>query len=722
MQLIERRRCEGDLSADRVGLGSAAQLPPPSKTRRRALLALVLATALMIPVDVLAQESPPDESTTTTTMPTTTTQESTTSTSDSASTSTTVASGQTTTTSGTPETTPDDGTESDDSLDGEEGEEEPVLLPLPSILFPVVGKASYRDTYDAPRDGGTRLHKGTDISAEQGAPVIAVAAGVVERMGTADKAGLYVVIRHRNGWRSAYAHLNNDSPGTDNGLTMGFGPGIEVGARVQAGTVLGYVGDSGNSEENSHHLHFELHQPDGYRANPYPALRKARRLSEASVLATVDYDDVRSDNVDLVAHLDPGTGFNAQIATLDEKVYLGTWGNEERCPGTGIRVFDVSDPTQPVAMAGFADHTTLPDTAAASIWVGKVQTERFDGTVGVVGLARCGSHPTPDRDDFAGFAIYDLNDPANPVRLSFEPSGKTNRGIVGLDVSASNGQVLLAVAVSNPAEGPVPGEDGFEGAVDGVANGDTLWIFEITDPNQPRALAEWGPPVEVGATPADPADAIPGSGRKVTWLDHHTLAAGLESGNTVVLDVADPEQPVEAWSAGANSYELDSSPALLPGAVIDGRLLLIDERRAVEEGVLAGTHLIVDTFESPGTEMATFLPRSEDGEERPSGYYLPSGSHYHQANGSLVAWLSDGLRVISLEDPTKPRETAHFVPAPAFDPQRWWVAPDGETRFPMVWDVVSADGYVYASDHHSGLWVVEITLPAEPLTGNNVAN
>lgn len=718
MRLRERRCRVGDFSIDWTG-DHATSSPTRTNARGRALLAFALAVALLIPGEAMARNHHDESTTTTTTAPTQ--DASTTSTSSTTSTTSTTES---TATTGTSQTTPADTPEPDDSLDdplGEEtDEEEPELLPLPSILFPIVGEAAYRDTYDAPRDGGARLHKGTDISAERGAPVVAVASGVVERMGIAEKAGLHVVIRHRDGWRSAYVHLNNDSPGTDNGLAMGFGPGIEVGARVEAGTVLGYVGDSGNSEDSSPHLHFELHQPDGYRANPYPALRKAKRLSEGSALATVDYERVEAEDTEMVGHIDPGSGFNAQIATLDGHVYLGTWGNEERCPGTGVRVFDVSDPTQPELVAVFADHTTLPGTAAASIWVGRVESEFFAGSLGIVGLARCGNDPITDGGDHAGLAVYDLTDPANPVLLSIKDTGVSNRGVVGLDVSTFDGQVLVGAVVSDPAVGTVAGDEVLDDGDAGSVARDSLRLFDLTDPGQPRFLAAWQPPLKNDHPQPESDLTLPGSRQRVTWLDHRTVAAGLEPGYSIVLDLTDPEQPVESWRARTDS---STSTHLLPGAVIDGRFLLVDERGAVDGEPPTGTHLIVDTSENPGTKLGNFNPKSEDDEDRSaSGYYLPSGSEYHQARGGLLAWLSGGVRVIDLEDPTNPRETAFFIPAPAFDPQRWWTAPDGSTRFPMVWDVVSADGYVYVSDHHSGLWIFEITLPADPLTGGNVAN
>ncbi|HET9260573.1 MAG TPA: M23 family metallopeptidase [Acidimicrobiia bacterium] len=342
MDSRERASRPVDFSRDHLDRG----LVSPVRRRRfepRPALAVCLVTLWALPAPALAAGGPPHESTTTTIESTTTTLPSSTTTTTTGGSTTTTPPVSTTTTTNAASTTTTTAVDVDDPLvvgipvDG-------VFLPLPSIRFPLVGSASYRDTYGAPRDGGARLHNGTDIFAERGTPVVAVAAGVVERMGEGPDAGLYVVVRHSNGWRSAYVHLNNDSPGTDNGLTLGFGPGIEVGARVRAGTLLGWVGDSGNAEDTTPHLHFELHQPNGLRPNPYPALRAASRFREFITLDVVDYDDVELVNAELVSHLFLDGGFNTDIAIVDDHAYVGTWGNGQRCPGTGVRIIDILDP------------------------------------------------------------------------------------------------------------------------------------------------------------------------------------------------------------------------------------------------------------------------------------------------------------------------------------------------------------------------------------------
>ena len=82
-------------------------------------------------------------------------------------------------------------------------------------------------------------------------------------------------LRHDDGWRSWYVHLNNDTPGTNDGQGQGVAPGLAVGTRVRAGQLLGWVGESGLAEPHNPHLHFELRDPSGVIVNPYQALRAA---------------------------------------------------------------------------------------------------------------------------------------------------------------------------------------------------------------------------------------------------------------------------------------------------------------------------------------------------------------------------------------------------------------------------------------------------------------
>ncbi|MDH3260602.1 MAG: M23 family metallopeptidase [Acidimicrobiia bacterium] len=122
-----------------------------------------------------------------------------------------------------------------------------------------------------------RTHRGVDLMGSKMAPVVAVLDGVIETMGEGDRSGYHITIDHGEGTSSWYMHLNNDTPGTDDrrgGAEYAFAEGLEVGDIVEAGQVIGFVGDSGNAEWGGAHTHFELHI-NGRAVNPYPYLRDA---------------------------------------------------------------------------------------------------------------------------------------------------------------------------------------------------------------------------------------------------------------------------------------------------------------------------------------------------------------------------------------------------------------------------------------------------------------
>jgi murein DD-endopeptidase MepM/ murein hydrolase activator NlpD len=145
------------------------------------------------------------------------------------------------------------------------------------LRFPQLDEnTEFVDSWGHARSGGRR-HKGVDLMGTKMAPVVAVADGAVERMRKGGISGYYIVIDHGDGLSSWYMHLNNDSPGTDNGRggpESAFAEDLQIGDTVEAGQVIGYVGDSGNAEWTGAHTHFELHI-DGRAVNPYPYLRDA---------------------------------------------------------------------------------------------------------------------------------------------------------------------------------------------------------------------------------------------------------------------------------------------------------------------------------------------------------------------------------------------------------------------------------------------------------------
>ncbi|MCU1459813.1 MAG: Esterase [Actinomycetia bacterium] len=155
--------------------------------------------------------------------------------------------------------------------------------PIHPIWFPVEGKVSYSNDFDGVRGGDTR-HDATDIMAGKLQHIVAPASGTVTRMKIADggTGGNQLSLTGDDGWKYFFAHINNDTPGTDDGLNppeWRFAPDITVGMHVAAGRFLAYVGDSGNAEDTGSHAHFEMTTPDGKIANPYVSLRLSQGLA-----------------------------------------------------------------------------------------------------------------------------------------------------------------------------------------------------------------------------------------------------------------------------------------------------------------------------------------------------------------------------------------------------------------------------------------------------------
>lgn len=161
------------------------------------------------------------------------------------------------------------------------------------IVFPVVGKVAFSKGFGNCREACSRPHNGIDIMTYgwKGLPVVAVTDGVVTYVGTdGELAGCSVRIKDPDGWTSHYMHLNNDRPGTDREEDLCFAPGIKVGTRVTAGTLIGWVGDSGNAETTPPHLHFEIRNPDGIPIDSWVSLDPAPRIDYALINTQDIYD------------------------------------------------------------------------------------------------------------------------------------------------------------------------------------------------------------------------------------------------------------------------------------------------------------------------------------------------------------------------------------------------------------------------------------------------
>lgn len=145
----------------------------------------------------------------------------------------------------------------------------------------------WTDTWGASRSGG-RSHIGVDVMGPKMIPLVAAADAVVTWGRFNNSRGSIIRLRADDGWEYQYIHLNNDTPGTDDGRascgqalsdrlcrSLESDGDIIRGTRVSAGEVIGYLGDSGNAEWTGSHLHFETYSPDGRAVNPAPIFTAA---------------------------------------------------------------------------------------------------------------------------------------------------------------------------------------------------------------------------------------------------------------------------------------------------------------------------------------------------------------------------------------------------------------------------------------------------------------
>jgi murein DD-endopeptidase MepM/ murein hydrolase activator NlpD len=150
-----------------------------------------------------------------------------------------------------------------------------VVIRAGDLTMPVSGVRPNQlvDTFTQARESGARTHNALDILAPRGTPVLAAAAGLVEKLFLSKDGGQTIYVRSPS--RDLiyyYAHLDS------------YAPGLAEGQQVRAGQVLGSVGSTGDADPAAPHLHFEIMRtiPQAHwydkaeDINPYPLLTGRR--------------------------------------------------------------------------------------------------------------------------------------------------------------------------------------------------------------------------------------------------------------------------------------------------------------------------------------------------------------------------------------------------------------------------------------------------------------
>jgi murein DD-endopeptidase MepM/ murein hydrolase activator NlpD len=142
-----------------------------------------------------------------------------------------------------------------------------------------------------PLYGFRRAHTGTDFGAPTGARVKATGDATVAFAGRKGGYGNLIILRHRNGYETYYAHLN------------GFAKGIRPGRPVSQGEIIGFVGSTGAA--TGPHLHYEV-RIGGQPRNPVTVklpgsaplpLVQRTRFNEQTAAWTQRLDQLRGTNL-----------------------------------------------------------------------------------------------------------------------------------------------------------------------------------------------------------------------------------------------------------------------------------------------------------------------------------------------------------------------------------------------------------------------------------------
>jgi murein DD-endopeptidase MepM/ murein hydrolase activator NlpD len=144
------------------------------------------------------------------------------------------------------------------------------------LTLPIHGLTArdIHDTFEQGRANG-QPHEAVDLLAPRGTRILAVAAGVIQKLFLSKPGGITVYEFDPQGdYCYYYAHLER------------YAEGLHEGMIVSPGEVIGYVGTSGNAPPNTPHLHFaifklgpEKHWWQGTAINPYPILIKLAKSS-----------------------------------------------------------------------------------------------------------------------------------------------------------------------------------------------------------------------------------------------------------------------------------------------------------------------------------------------------------------------------------------------------------------------------------------------------------
>jgi murein DD-endopeptidase MepM/ murein hydrolase activator NlpD len=144
-------------------------------------------------------------------------------------------------------------------------------LVIHGFVFPVADPHTFTEDFGDPRLPGTEFahfHEGCDVVAAEGTELYAAERGVITQVSSSLLGGTQLWLKGESNTSYYYAHLS------------AYAPGLRAGQLVEAGSLVGFVGHTGDAY--GPHLHFEVHPNGGAAIDPYPLLLVADQQKHAS--------------------------------------------------------------------------------------------------------------------------------------------------------------------------------------------------------------------------------------------------------------------------------------------------------------------------------------------------------------------------------------------------------------------------------------------------------
>ena len=287
-----------------------------------------------------------------------------------------------------------------------------TLTTEPSLAFPVSGKSNkaVQSFFGAERDAGARLHKGIDIFAPRGTPVLAATRGVVRSI-SPNNLGCNVVWLSDSdrGQTLYYAHLDRHN--------------VVEGQRVNVGDTLGFVGNTGNARTTPPHLHFGIYRRGQGAVDPYPFVYRSSAVvapvsADTAELGTLARARARTPIIAAPEARAPSLTTIAAATPLQVDGAAGSWFRVRLPDGTAGYVASrlVESTRNAVRRTTVASGTPLRDRPA--------------GDAAIIATASGGSLPVVG--EFADYSLVETADgrtgwittaPSAPAPPSGSPSG-----------------------------------------------------------------------------------------------------------------------------------------------------------------------------------------------------------------------------------------------------------------------------------------------------------